>query len=312
MPVKIKAAVLCVVTLVFLISGADAQTTVPLSGYCDTISNAGQQFVLNGLGQRSQSACTYGPGSPNPSVFLGELVNQNGTIRNLYVKQSRLNSGVPMGGTVVIWVNKKTGGAPVNTFISCTPTFYTNDLWLCNNTSTTYSVVAGDRVIAIVTPPSGTTMNPVSASLDLVTSTTTLTPILGKCDSVSYAGQAFVLNGLGQRSTTACTYGPGNPVSPMLGEVVTKSGTLKNLYVKQPLFNWSTLGGTVTVWVNPKTGAFPVQTSISCTLTGSGDLYLCNNTASTHSVVVGDRVIVIATPPGSVSASPVIASIDLQ
>ena len=76
-----------------------AQTlTRVLSGYCDTVSNPGQEFVLFGLGERftapyapgkEYTACTFGPGSP--SVFLGEVVGNGGTVKNLYVKQTQLN-----------------------------------------------------------------------------------------------------------------------------------------------------------------------------------------------------------------------------
>ena len=44
----------------------------------------------------------------------------------------------------------------------------------------------------------------------------------------------------------------------------------------------------------------------------SGTLYRCSNTASSYSVTTGDQVIVIVTPPGGQTVSPVTATIDVQ
>jgi aspartate 1-decarboxylase len=101
-------------------------------------------------------------------------------------------------------------------------------------------------------------------------------------------------------------------VQAWLGQVLTKSGTLRNLYVKQEQLNSAPFGGTINVWVNPKTGTSPIQTSIACTLAPNGNLYTCNNTAATYSVQTGDQVIVIVTPPGGNTVSPMAATIDVQ
>lgn len=281
-----------------------------MGGYCDTVSLPGQAFVLDGLGQSTSDVCTYGPGSPNVSALLGTLVTENATLKNLYVKQFQLN-GANMGGTARIWVNPKTGGIPVSTPLTCTLSYSSSNLYTCHNTASTYTVVAGDRVIAIVTPPSGQSISPVTATIDLATTTTATTPTVGYCGSVSY-GTPFVLYGLGQMSNTNCTYGPGSPVQAWLGQVLTKTGTLKNLYVKQQQLNSAPFGGTVNVWVNPKTGTSPIETSISCTLAANGSLYTCSNTFSTYSVTTGDQVIVIVTPPGGNTVSPMTATIDVQ
>jgi hypothetical protein len=286
--------------------------TISFGGYCDTTSNPGQAFELNGLGQRTSTNCTYSPGSPNPSVFQGELVTQNGTIRNLYVKQQQLNFS-NMGGTATVWINPKAGGLPTVTSISCNLSFSTSTLYLCSNTGSAYTVVPGDRVLVVVTPSPGLSISPVSATLDEVTTTTTLQPYIGYCGSDSNPGLDFVLNGLGQRSLTPCTYGPGSPtVSVFLGEVIRKNGVLRNLYAKQQQLNSAPYGGTVTVWVNQKTGGSPVQTGISCVLSPNGSLYTCNNTGGSFNVVTGDKVIVIVTPPNGQSTNPVVATVDVQ
>lgn len=269
--------------------------------------------MLDQLGQSglpTSDQCTYGPGSPNVSVLLGALVKQSGTLENLYVKQFTLN-GADMGGTVVIWDNPKTGGIPVNTGLTCNLAYAASGIYTCHNTSSTYSVVAGDRLIAVVTPPAGESISPVTATINIATTTTATTPTLGYCGSVSYS-TPFVLNGLGQMSTTNCTYGPGSPVQAWMGQVITKTGTLKNLYVKQQQLNSAPFGGTVNVWVNPRAGTSAVETSIACTLGSSGSLYTCNNTSASYSVSAGDQVIVIVTPPGGETVSPVTATVDVQ
>ncbi|MGA7293026.1 MAG: hypothetical protein WBW85_10870 [Terriglobales bacterium] len=290
------------------------QTTTSMGGYCDTVSTFNAPFVLDGLGQSSTHGCTYlafSPGATHPSALLGTLVRQNGTLENLYVKQFELNSAA-MGGTVSIWVSPKTGGAAVQTPITCTPSFYTSAFYTCHNTSSTYSVVAGDRVMAVATPPSEQYMSPLTATIDLATTATTTTPTLGWCGSNSYAS-AFILFGMGQTSDSDCVWGPGTPVQPYFGQVLTKTGTLKNLYVKQeqiPAQPYA-FGGTVNVWVNPKTGTSPIETSISCSLPTSGyQLVTCSNTTSTYSVQSGDQIIVIVTP--STGVSPIAATIDEQ
>lgn len=299
---------LLVVLALLSIATCNAQSTTSMGGYCDTVSNPGSAFVLKGLGQDTDNRCIYGPGSPNVSAILGTLIGSNGTLQNLYVKQFQLN-GANMGGTVRVWVNPKTGGIPVSTSITCSLSS-NGSLYTCHSSST-YSVVAGDQVIVIVTPPSGQSISPVTATIDLATTTTATTPTAGYCGSVSYS-TPFVLFGLGQKSNSNCTYGPGNPVQAWMGQVLTKTGTLKNLYVKQQQLNSAPFGGTVSVWVNPKTGTSPVQTSISCTLAANGTLYTCSNTASSYSVQTGDQVIVIVTPPGGQTVSPVTATIDVQ
>ena len=304
---------LSLAVLTLLTTAALAQTTTSMSGYCDTVSSYAP-FVLNGLGTSATHACTYLAylsGSTQVSGLLGTLVRQNGTLRNLYVKQFQLNSA-PMGGTVTVYVNPKTGGAPVQTSITCTPSYYQSNFYICNNTSSTYSVVAGDRVIVVAAPSSGD-MSPLTATIDLVTTTTATTPTLGGCGSNSYS-TPFMLFGMGQAADSNCVWGPGVPVQPYFGTAITKTGTLKNLYVKQeqiPVQPYA-FGGTVNVWVNPKTGTSPIQTSISCTLPTSGyRLVTCNNTAATYSVQSGDQLIVIVTPNGG-GVSPVAATIDIQ
>ncbi len=288
---------------------AQAQTTISLGGYCDSVSNPVQPFVLNGLGQNSLTTCTYGPG--NPTVLIGQLITQSGTLTNLVVKQQQLNSA-PMGGTVTVWVNPKTGGTAIQTAISCSLTFVSSGFYKCSSAST-FSVVAGDRITVIATPPSGTSMSPVEATVDVNTVATAYQSFAGYCGSVSNTGLAFVLNGLGQTTNTNCVYGPGSPsVSVFLGLAIPRTGTLKNLYVKQEQLNSAPFGGTVNVWVNQKNGGTPVQTSISCSLAPSGSLYLCNDTAHTFSVTTGDKVIVIVTPPPGLSVSPVTATVDVQ
>jgi hypothetical protein len=307
---KFSYAVVASLVLIFTSSVAAGQTVTSFGGSCDTTSNPGAAFVLNGLGQTSTHNCTFGPGSPTPSVFLGTLMRQNGTLQGLHVKQFELNSAV-MGGTVTIWVNPKTGGLPVSTSISCSLGFSSSTLYLCSNTGNTFSVVSGDRVFAVVTPPPNVSISPVTATIDLTTTTTTTTPFSGLCGSVSFS-TPFVLFGLGQMSDQNCVYGPGAPVQAFLGQVLTKTGTLRNLYVKQQQLNSAPFGGTVTVWINPKTGTVPVQTPISCTLSLNGSIATCNNTSSTFSVQTGDQVIVIVTPPGGMTVSPVTATIDVQ
>lgn len=285
-----------------------AQTTTSLAGYCDTVSNPGVQFVLDGLGQTLTNNCTFGPGTPTPSTLLGALIKQNGTIEDLYVKQFPLN-GANMGGSITIWVNPKTGTLPFSTAITCTLGPSSNGLYQCHNTANGYTVVPGDRVIAVVSPPGGSSISPVTATLDLATTTTVLSPLSGYCGSNSF-GTAFVLYGLGQTSNSNCVYGPGSPVQAWLGQVITKTGTLKNLYVKQQQLNSSGMGGTVNVWVNPKTGSSPIQTAIACTVVPNGSLYTCSNTFATYSVVTGDQVIVIVTPANA--GSPFTATVDVQ
>jgi hypothetical protein len=306
---KFKIALPLLLTTILLIpTPSQGQTTVSFGGYCDTTSNPGQLFVLHGLGQNSATACTYGPG--NPTVLIGQLVSQNGTLTNLVVKQQQLN-GAPMGGTVTVWVNPKTSGAVIQTSISCSPSFFSSGLYKCSS-SNTYSVVAGDRIIVIGTPPPGTSISPVEATVDLATTSTAVQPFAGYCGSVSNTGLQFVLNGLGQNSNTNCVYGPGSPVSAFLGTVLPRTGTLKNLYVKQEQLNFAPMGGSVSVWVNQKSGGSPVQTAIACALASSGSLYLCNDTSHTFSVTTGDKVIVIVSPPGGQSISPVTATVDVQ
>ena len=206
-----------------------------------------------------------------------------------------------MGGTVVIWDNPKTArmqrGIPVNTGLTCNLAYAASGIYTCHNTSSTYSVVAGDRLIAVVTPPSGESISPVTATINIATTTTATTPTLGYCGSVSYS-TPFVLNGLGKCLRRLHHYGPGNPVQAWMGQVITKTGTLKNLYVKQQQLNSAPFGGTVNVWVNPRAGTSAVETSIACTLGSSGSLYTCNNTSASYSVSAGNKVIVIVTPPG--------------
>ncbi len=304
---------LSLAVLTLLTTAALAQTTTSMSGYCDTVSSYAP-FVLNGLGTSATHACTYLAylsGSTQVSGLLGTLVRQNGTLRNLYVKQFQLNSA-PMGGTVTVFVNPKTGGAPVQTSITCTPSYYQSNFYICHNTSSTYSVVAGDRVIVVAAPSSGD-MSPLTATIDLVTTTTATTPTLGWCGSNSYS-TPFMLFGMGQAADSNCVWGPGVPVQPYFGTAITKTGTLKNLYVKQEQIPAQpfAFGGTVNVWINPKTGTSPIQTSISCTLPTSGyRLVTCNNTAATYSVQSGDQMIVIVTPNGG-GVSPVAATIDIQ
>ncbi|MFZ0285377.1 MAG: hypothetical protein WAL32_09105 [Terriglobales bacterium] len=308
-----KRFCLCTIFAFLFAAPALAQTITAMGGYCDTVSDPGQAFVLDQLGQSglpTSDQCTYGPGSPNVSVLLGALVKQSGTLENLYVKQFTLN-GADMGGTVVIWDNPKTGGIPVNTGLTCNLAYAASGIYTCHNTSSTYSVVAGDRLIAVVTPPAGESISPVTATINIATTTTATTPTLGYCGSVSYS-TPFVLNGLGQMSTTNCTYGPGSPVQAWMGQVITKTGTLKNLYVKQQQLNSAPFGGTVNVWVNPRAGTSAVETSIACTLGSSGSLYTCNNTSASYSVSAGDQVIVIVTPPGGETVSPVTATVDVQ
>jgi len=316
-----RAIVSVLVVVLFACLSASAQSTVSLGGYCDTVSNPGLTFVPYGLGQQevhttgtsagqSFTDCTFGPGNP-VSIYVGTVLTTNGTVRNLYVKQSPLN-GAPMAGTVRIWVNPKTGGAPVQTSITCSISFQGGQgIYGCNDTLDTYAVVAGDKVIAIVTPPAGQSMSPVTVTVDVTTTATSTIPLSGHCYTVSNPGAPFVLRGLGQRRRTSCDYEPGSPtVSLFLGEPITRSGTLKNLYVKQTQLNFAPLGGTVTVWVNKKTGGSPVQTTITCSITTYQGIYGCSNTANTYAVVPGDKVIVIVTPPGGTSISPVVATLD--
>ena len=298
--------------LVWCFSGlSHAQTTISLGGYCDSVSNPAQAFVLNGLGQITNTNCVYGPGSPDISVFLGQAIPQSGTLTNLVVKEQQLNSA-PMGGTATVWVNQKTGGAVVQTSISCNLAFFSTALYKCNSAAT-FSVVAGDRIIVIVTPPNGQSMSPVEATVDINTVSTAYQTFVGYCGSVSNTGLAFVLNGLGQTTNTNCVYGPGSPnVSVFLGQAIPRTGTIKSLYVKQQQLNFAPFGGTVSVWINQKNGGSPVQTSISCSLVQQGSLALCNDTLHTFSVTTGDKVIVIVTPPSNLSISPVTATIDVQ
>lgn len=308
------------VALLMLLATPGSQATVYQSygGYCDTTSNPGQSFVLYGLGQRAQAtygsgpytACTYAPG--NPSVLLGELVQGTGTLTNLVVKQQQLN-GAAMGGTVTIWINPEIGGPALQTSISCTLAFVSTGLYQCIS-SGTYLARGGDRIIAIVMPPSGTSVSPVEATIDW-SYTVPGFAFGGYCGSVSNPGQAFVLDGLGQGTNQNCVYGPGSPnVSAFLGTALSTSGPnvfLSNLYVKQEQLNSAAMGGTVTVWINPKSGGPPVQTNMGCTLTPSGTLYTCSDLSHPYTAHNGDKIIVIVTPPPGQSISPVIATLSI-
>jgi hypothetical protein len=164
-----------VLLLALAASTAFSQTTTSMGGYCDTTSFPGQPFVLDGLGQVTSNQCTYGPGSPNVSALLGKLITSNGTLKNLYVKQFQLNSA-NMGGTATICINPKTGTLPFVTSLSCSLSFSSSNLYTCHNIGNTVNVVAGDRIIAVVTPPGGVSISPVTATVDITTSATTTQP----------------------------------------------------------------------------------------------------------------------------------------
>src|SRR6185437_3131844 len=74
------------------ISKVSAQTgNVTLSGSCTTFANAGQSFVLNGLGQRDSTSCNFGPQNEASGAIWGEPLTIGGTLTNLKVKQSPPN-----------------------------------------------------------------------------------------------------------------------------------------------------------------------------------------------------------------------------
>jgi hypothetical protein len=118
----------------------------------------------------------------------------------------------------------------------------------------------------------------------------------GYCDGFPAAqGTPFVLNGLGEREPdpttvsrefTQCSYGVGEPFV-WLGEPAARPGTLHNLYVKQGRLATSSMGGTVTILLNSKTGGRPTTTAITCTLGAiTADFYQCNDT--NHSITVAN------------------------
>ena len=72
--VSMKRFCLCTIFAFLFAAPALAQTITAMGGYCDTVSDPGQAFVLELLGQSglpTSDQCTYGPGSPNVSVLLG-------------------------------------------------------------------------------------------------------------------------------------------------------------------------------------------------------------------------------------------------
>jgi hypothetical protein len=320
-------------------SGSALGQNIQLSGNCTMFANAGQSFVLNGLGQRDSMACTFGPANQVSGVAWGEAVVSAGQLTSLKVKQSPPPgyTGTPNGGTLTITVYPKKGTAPVSTGISCVLAG-SGDNYSCSSNAS-YSVVPGDRVIATVAPPSSTSVNPVSATVEIVPASSGQAAFPGYCDTVAEQrnslGQAvpfppFVLNALGQQATalgqqmsdTACDFFTPTAPSVFVGTPIAKApgdgytgfsyamaGTLSNLFAKQqqhsdPGSNPGQNGGAVQVWINPKTGGLPVQTALGCSLGP------CQDSTHTYTVNPGDQVIVRIDPGNILLVNPVAASVD--
>jgi hypothetical protein len=152
-----------------------------------------------------------------------------------------------------------------------------------------------------------------------VNSTDFATVVHGNCITESFA-TPYVLNNLGQTSTTNCTYGPGSPINPVLGTVIPFSGVLSTLQVVQTsLSNSDNFGGQVQVYLEPfsQSGGWTV-TSLTCTLTASSGNSLnstttCTDGTHTTSVSAGQKILVSVTPPsnGSGAFAPVAAELKI-
>jgi hypothetical protein len=304
------------------------------------LGNSSKPTVLYGSGQRASvhsqlmgkpvttaqyQWCDYPFGDLSfPDVWLGESATINGTLTNLYVKQQQLERApgewTPMGGLVEIWINKKSGGVPISTGISCQlPSV--SSFATCSSAAG-YPVEAGDRIIAIATPYSNE-LSALKATVDILPGSNpgTTIPLTGYCKSPGNAGGSSVLFGLGQRSTDDCWVAPAalsapyTSISATLGEMIPSpgpinSGVLTNLAVKQELTtSGGGLGGTVSVWLNPKSGT-PEKTSISCTLTPSTSNFAFCSSNQSIGAAPGDKVIVVADAPSGASAAPLSATLD--
>ena len=154
---------------------------------------------------------------------------------------------------VTVTVYPKNGTAPVPTGLSCVLSD-SGDNYTCSSFAV-YSVIPGDRVIATVVPPSGTSANPVSATVEIVPALSGQATVPGYCDTVGELRDGFgnllpvppfTLNGFGQQSTTACNFGAGTPVSVFAGTTIVRvpgngytgfpyavGGKLSKLFAKQ-------------------------------------------------------------------------------
>ena len=144
-----------------------------LSGYCNSVSDPGNSYVLFGLGQRTSPGCSYLPGTPVASS-LGEAfvppgpANATWTLKRLFSKQQTIGGAGTLGGTVKAWINPKSGGLPVPTPITCSLAASQGGLYACSDTTHSYVVNVGDRVIVIVTPSGGnTSLAPVAATIEV-------------------------------------------------------------------------------------------------------------------------------------------------
>jgi hypothetical protein len=144
------------------------------------------------------------------------------------------------------------------------------------------------------------------------------TAVTGKCLTHSFT-TAYVLNGLGQSSTTDCTYGPGSPINTTLGTGLLISGTLKNLQVVQTsITSGDAFGGLIQVYLEPfnQAGGW-VQTSITCSLPqSSGNAFnsttTCSDTSHSTQVQAGQKILVLVTPSNnSSSLAPVSAVVNI-
>jgi hypothetical protein len=142
-----------------------------ISGGCITES-FNVPFVLNGLGQNNTTNCNYGPGSPI-SPTLGNVVPHTGILSSLQVVQTSLSSGDNFGGQIQIYLEPFNGaGGWIATSITCTLTeSILNPLestTSCSDSSHTVSVTAGQKVLALVTPPTDhSAFAPVQAVLSI-------------------------------------------------------------------------------------------------------------------------------------------------
>ena len=139
--------------------------------------------------------------------------------------------------------------------------------------------------------------------------------ISGGCITESFA-TPYVLNGLGQRSTNDCTYGPGSPMNRTLGTVIPHSGTLSGLQVVQTsISSGDAFGGLIQVFLEPfDQSSGWTQTNISCSLASSSNnpfnsTTTCSDFLDSAAVQVGQKILVLVTPPstGFASFAPVSA-----